>query len=132
MPLYVLEKIGGLEVKATKVTLQMVDGSTKKTYGVVEDVVVRTDNLRFLVNFVVMEMGKDLEIPIILGRSFMKMAKVIINVDDRTIALKDQEEEVIFSIFNAEQQTLVKKTSLKAACEDALGTSTKVAKLGKK
>ncbi|KOM25559.1 hypothetical protein LR48_Vigan118s000900 [Vigna angularis] len=62
----------------------------------------------------------------------MKMAKLINNIDDGTIALKDQEEEVIFSVFNVEQQIQVKKTSLEAACEDAPGTSTKVVKPSKK
>ncbi|XP_047150716.1 uncharacterized protein LOC124822722, partial [Vigna umbellata] len=93
MPLSVLENIGGLEVQPAKMTLFMADGSTKKPYGVVENVMVQTGNLRFLVDFVVMEMEEDLEIPIIFGRPFMKTAKVIINVDDETIALKNQEEE---------------------------------------
>ncbi|XP_017428735.1 uncharacterized protein LOC108336796 [Vigna angularis] len=128
MPLSVLEKIGGLEVKPTKMTLQMADRSTKKPYGVVEDVMVRIDKLKFLVDFVVMEMEQDVKIPIILGRLCMKMAKVIINVDDGTTMLKDQEKEVMFSVFNAEQQIQVKKTNPKAVVEDAPVTSSKVAK----
>ncbi|XP_014506328.1 uncharacterized protein LOC106766083 [Vigna radiata var. radiata] len=132
IPLSVLEKIGGLEVKPARITLFKADGSTKKPYDVVENVMVQTDNLRFLVDFMVMEMGEDLEIPIILGRPFMKTAKVIINVDDGTITLKNQEEEVIFSVFNAEQQIQVKKSSLKAAYEDAPETGIKISKPGKK
>ncbi|KOM31542.1 hypothetical protein LR48_Vigan01g109700 [Vigna angularis] len=41
-----------------------------------------------------MEMEEDEKIPIILGRPFMKTAKVIINVDDGMIVLQDQEEKV--------------------------------------
>ncbi|XP_014489914.1 uncharacterized protein LOC106752693 [Vigna radiata var. radiata] len=67
MPLSMLNKIGGLEVKPTKAILQMVDGSIKHPYGVVEDVVVKIDKLKFLVDFVVMEMEENEEIPIILG-----------------------------------------------------------------
>ncbi|XP_052732427.1 uncharacterized protein LOC128196225 [Vigna angularis] len=104
MALSVLEKIGGLKVKPARMTLFMADGSTKRPYGVVEDVMVQTDNLKFLVDFVVMEMEEDFEIPIILGRPFMKTTKVIINVDDGTITLKDKEQEVTFNVFNAEQQ----------------------------
>ncbi|XP_047156638.1 uncharacterized protein LOC124827599 [Vigna umbellata] len=132
MLLSVLEKIGGLEVQPAKMTLFMTNGSTEKPSGVVEDVMVQTDNLIFLVDFVVMEMEEDLEIHIIHGRLFMKTAKVIINVDDRTITLKDREDEVIFNVFNNEQQIQVKKTSLKAACGDALKISTKATKLDKK
>ncbi|XP_047151133.1 uncharacterized protein LOC124823052 [Vigna umbellata] len=73
MPLSVIKKIGDLEVKSTKMVLQMADRSTKNGYGVVEDVVVQVEKLKFPMDFVVMEMGEDLKIPIILGRTFMKM-----------------------------------------------------------
>ncbi|XP_047156689.1 uncharacterized protein LOC124827632 [Vigna umbellata] len=45
MPLSMLKKIDGLEVKPTKTILQMVDRSIKHPYGVVEDVVVKIDKL---------------------------------------------------------------------------------------
>ncbi|XP_014522339.1 uncharacterized protein LOC106778857 [Vigna radiata var. radiata] len=78
MPLTVLQKIGGLKVKPARMSLFRVDGSTKRLYGVVEDVMVQTNNLRFLVDFLVLEMEENVEIPVILGRPFMKTAKVII------------------------------------------------------
>ncbi|XP_052724031.1 uncharacterized protein LOC128193882 [Vigna angularis] len=37
--------IGGLEVKPARMTLFMADGSTKKPYGMVEDVMVQIENL---------------------------------------------------------------------------------------
>ncbi|XP_047156975.1 uncharacterized protein LOC124827864 [Vigna umbellata] len=58
MPLSMLKKIDGLEVKPTKMVLQMTDRSTKSPYGIVEDVVVQVDKLKFPVDFVVIEMGK--------------------------------------------------------------------------
>ncbi|XP_047177787.1 uncharacterized protein LOC124844821 [Vigna umbellata] len=96
MPLSMLKKICGLKVKPTKMVLQMADRSTKNPYSIVEDVVVQVDKLKFPVDFVVIEMGEDLKIPIILGRPFMKRAKVVINVDDGVLMLKHQDEEVIF------------------------------------
>ncbi|XP_014523338.1 uncharacterized protein LOC106779681 [Vigna radiata var. radiata] len=94
MPLTVLKKIGDLEVKPTRMSLLMAYGSPKRPYGMVEDVMVRVANLMFMVDFVILEMEENAEIPIIVGRSFMKMAKVIINVHEGTIALKDQEEDL--------------------------------------
>ncbi|XP_014496828.1 uncharacterized protein LOC106758412 [Vigna radiata var. radiata] len=87
MPLFMLKKIGCLRLKQPKVSLIMADGSSKKPYGVVKDVVMRIRRLKFLVDFVVMEMKEDEKIPIILGRSFMKAAKVVINVDDGLIMM---------------------------------------------
>ncbi|XP_017411758.1 uncharacterized protein LOC128195846 [Vigna angularis] len=100
MSLSMLKKICGLEVKPTRMILQLEDRSIKHPYGVVEDVVILVDKLKFLVDFVVMEMGEDVEIPRILGRSFMKIVKVVIHVDDGVLTLKDQDEEVTFNVFD--------------------------------
>ncbi|XP_047179301.1 uncharacterized protein LOC124846130, partial [Vigna umbellata] len=114
MSLFILKKIGGLEVKPTKAILQMVDRSIKHPYGVVEDVVVKIDKVKFLVDFVVMEMEENVEIPLILGRPFMKKAKVVIHVDDGVITLKEQDEEVTLNVFEAGQPIQVTRTSPKA------------------
>ncbi|XP_014511472.1 uncharacterized protein LOC106770164 [Vigna radiata var. radiata] len=103
MPLSMLKKIGGLEVKPTKAILQMADRSIKHPYGVIEDVVVRIDKVKFPVGFVVMKMDENEEIPVILGRPFMKTTKVVIHVDDILLTLKDQEREVTFNVFEDAQ-----------------------------
>ncbi|XP_017420276.1 uncharacterized protein LOC108330297 [Vigna angularis] len=97
MSLSMLKKIGGLEVKPIRMILQMVDRSIKHPYGVVEDVVIQIDKLKFPIDFVVMEVGEDVDIPLILGRPFMKTTKVVIHVDDGVLTLKDQDKEVTFS-----------------------------------
>ncbi|XP_047174779.1 uncharacterized protein LOC124842360 [Vigna umbellata] len=117
MPLFMLKKICGLEVKPTKAILQMADGSIKHPYGVVEDLVVKIDKLQFPVDFVVMDMGEDVEMPLILGRPFMKTTKVVIHVDEGTMKLKDQDEEVTFNVFDKVQPIQVTKTSPKAKDE---------------
>ena len=117
MPLSMLKKIGGLKAKPTRMTLQLADSSIKYPYGVVEDVVVQIDKLKFLVDFVVMEMEKDEGVPLILGRPFMKTAKVVINVDDGTLKLKDQDEEVTLNVLEAVQEPTNDQTSLKVINE---------------
>ncbi|XP_047147762.1 uncharacterized protein LOC124820161 [Vigna umbellata] len=102
-PLSLLERIEDLEVKPAKMTLLMADGSSKKPYGVAEDVMVCVGKLQFLVDFVVMEM-EDERISIILERPFMKTAKVIIDVDEGMIVLQDQEERVVVYVFKEEHQ----------------------------
>ncbi|XP_047148002.1 uncharacterized protein LOC124820375 [Vigna umbellata] len=47
MPLSMVENMGGLEVKPTRMILQMADRSIKHPYGVVEDVVIQIDKLKF-------------------------------------------------------------------------------------
>ena len=42
---------------------------------------MKVDKFLFLVDFVVMDIKEDVDVPLILGRPFMKTAKVIIDVD---------------------------------------------------
>jgi len=48
---------------------------------VVEDVLVKMDKFTFPVDFFIMNMKEDEEVPLILGRPFMKTVIIIIDVD---------------------------------------------------
>jgi len=63
--LTMLKKIGDLEIKPTKMTLQLADKVTKYPYGVVEDVLVKVDKFIFPVDFVVMDIEEDAEVPFV-------------------------------------------------------------------
>ncbi|XP_047165943.1 uncharacterized protein LOC124835108 [Vigna umbellata] len=101
MPYSLLEQMGDLEVKPIKMNLLMADGSSKNPYGIAEDVMVCVGELKFLVDFVVMEM-KDQRVPIILGRPFMKTAKVIIDVDEGVVVFQDRGKNVVIDVFKEE------------------------------
>ncbi|XP_068498515.1 uncharacterized protein [Phaseolus vulgaris] len=94
--LAMLKKIGDLEIKPTKMTLKLVDQVTKYPYGVVEDVLVKVDKFTFPVDFVVMDMKKDEEVPLILGLPFMKTARIIVDVDKGELQVRTQDEEVMY------------------------------------
>nr|KYP35931.1 hypothetical protein KK1_042990 [Cajanus cajan] len=96
-----LKKIGEVEVRPTRMTLQLVDRSIRLPHGIVEDMIVKVDKFMFLVDFVVMDMEEDSEVPLILGRPFMKTAKVIIDVDDGKLKVRVQADEVNFNFFEA-------------------------------
>jgi len=53
----------------------------KHPYGVVEDVLMKVDKFIFLMDFVILDMKEDEEVPLILGKPFMKTAKVIVDED---------------------------------------------------
>ncbi|XP_020207892.1 uncharacterized protein LOC109792853 [Cajanus cajan] len=93
MPLSMLQRIGDVEVKPTKMTLQLADRSIKYPHGIVEDLLVKVDKFFFPVDFVVMDMEEDSEVPLILGRPFMKTAKVIIDVDDGKLKVRVHGDE---------------------------------------
>ncbi|XP_047180403.1 uncharacterized protein LOC124847056 [Vigna umbellata] len=125
MPLSILKRIWDLEVRPTQMTLQLADRSMKYPYGVAEDVLVKVDKFMFPVDFVVMDIEEDVEVPIILGRPFMKTAKVIIDVDDGKLKVRVQDDEVNFNVFEAIQHPKDKQQCFKMDVVDEICLSTK-------
>lgn len=80
MPLSVMEKIGNMEVKETYMTIQLANRSIRISHGVVENMLVDVGNFTLPVDFVIMDIEEDSNIPLILGRPFMNQANVIISV----------------------------------------------------
>ncbi|XP_068492199.1 uncharacterized protein [Phaseolus vulgaris] len=103
MPSSMLKKIGDVEVKPTRMTLQLADRSIKYPHGIVQDLLVKVDKFLFPVDFVVMDIEEDVEVPLILGRPFMKTAKVIIDVDKGKLKVCVLDEEVNFNVFEAKK-----------------------------
>jgi len=57
------------------------------------------DEFIFSVDFVVMHMGEDQEVPLILGRPFIKTSRIIIDVDEGKLKVRAQDDEVTFNLF---------------------------------
>ncbi|XP_075489567.1 uncharacterized protein LOC142528407 [Primulina tabacum] len=79
MPLSVFRKLGLGEPKPTRMSLQLADRSVKYPRGVIEDVLVKVDKFIFPVDFVVLDMEEDIEMPLILGRPFLATDKALID-----------------------------------------------------
>ena len=58
----------------------------------------------FLVNFVVMEIDKDKEVPLILERPFMKTAKVVIDVDKGKLKMGTYDDKTNFDVFRTPKE----------------------------
>ena len=80
MPLSMLRRLGLSEARSTTVTLQLADRSLKHPREVIENVLVKVDKFIFPVDFIVLDMEEDKEIPIILGRPFLATGKALIDV----------------------------------------------------
>ncbi|XP_050916741.1 uncharacterized protein LOC127131895 [Lathyrus oleraceus] len=82
MPLSIYKKLGIGTVQDTRMTLQFTDHSVKRPYGVVEDVLVKIDKFVFPIDFVILEMPEDEEIPLILGRPFLETGRCMIDIEE--------------------------------------------------
>ena len=63
MPLSMCKRIGELEIMPTRMTLQPVDRSITRPYGVIEDVLVKVHHFTFLSDFVVSILKRTLKFP---------------------------------------------------------------------
>lgn len=82
-------------------TLQLADKSITRPLGIAKDVLVKVDTFLFPIDFVVMDIKEDDDAPLILGRPFMKTARMMINVDEGVMKVRVQDEEVNFILFEA-------------------------------
>ena len=64
MPLSVVQRLSLGELTPTTITLQMADRSMAQPEGVLEDVLVKVGKFIFLVDFVVMKMEEDNQVPL--------------------------------------------------------------------
>ncbi|XP_038976653.1 uncharacterized protein LOC120107448 [Phoenix dactylifera] len=101
MPLSVSRKLGLKELKPTTISLQLADRSVKYPLGILENVLIKVKKFIIPVDFIILEMEEDTEIPIILGRPFLATAGAIIDVKNGRLTLKVGEEEVEINLFEA-------------------------------
>ncbi|XP_073017909.1 uncharacterized protein [Primulina eburnea] len=99
MPYSCFEKLGIGEVKSTTISIQLADRSIKYPKGVLEDVLVKVDKFIFLVDFFVLDMEEDREIPLILGRPFLATGRALIGVQKGELVLRLNDEKVAFNVF---------------------------------
>ncbi|XP_078170268.1 uncharacterized protein LOC144564543 [Carex rostrata] len=101
MPRTIYERMGVGELRPTLMSLQLADSSVRLPLGIVEDVPVQVGKYFVPVDFVVMEMEEDKEVPIILGRPFLRTAVAIIDVSQGTLTMNFGGEKVCFQIDRA-------------------------------
>ncbi|XP_021769843.1 uncharacterized protein LOC110734092 [Chenopodium quinoa] len=87
MPYSVFKKLKLGELLPTNMTLRLADRSIKFPKGRIEDVPLKIGDFTFLVDFIVLEIAEDDNIPIILGRSFLETLGALITVKGGIITL---------------------------------------------
>ncbi|GJT21793.1 DNA-directed DNA polymerase [Tanacetum coccineum] len=96
MPLLTYLNLGLGELAHTKLTVELADRTVKYPKGIVENVLVRIGKFSFPVDFIILDMPEDINVPLILGRPFLSTARAKIDVYKRKITLRVGEENIIF------------------------------------
>ncbi|GJT87191.1 reverse transcriptase domain-containing protein [Tanacetum coccineum] len=82
------------ELTPTRMTLELADRSITYPKGLAEDVFVKVGKFHFPTDFVVVDFEADPRVPLILGRSFLKTGRALIDVYGEEITLRvDNEAE---------------------------------------
>ncbi|GJV20206.1 homeodomain-like protein [Tanacetum coccineum] len=90
MPYSLFKRLGLGSLKPIKMTIEMADRSMQSPKGIKENVLVKISNFVFPVDFVVLDIMKDENISIILGRPMLATAHAKIDVYvDKTQELND-------------------------------------------
>ncbi|KAK5825089.1 hypothetical protein PVK06_019893 [Gossypium arboreum] len=101
MPYKMFKELGLREPKPTRMSIQLANRSVKYPRGIIEDVLVKVDKFIFPVDFFVLDMDEDVELPLILGHPFLTTARAVIDVGDGNLVLRVGDEEIIFKIYDA-------------------------------
>nr|GEV78287.1 reverse transcriptase domain-containing protein [Tanacetum cinerariifolium] len=95
MPLSIWKKLSLPELTPTRVTLELADRSITRPKGVAKDVFVKVGKFHFPTDFVVVDFEADPRVPLILGRSFLRNDRALIDVYGEEITLREYAQEVL-------------------------------------
>nr|GEV34718.1 reverse transcriptase domain-containing protein [Tanacetum cinerariifolium] len=98
IPLFIWKKLSLPELTPTRMTLELVDRSITRPKGVAEDVFIKVGKFHIPTNFVVVDFDDDPSVPLILGRSFLRTGRALIDVDEEEITLRVNDEAVTFNL----------------------------------
>nr|GEX74009.1 reverse transcriptase domain-containing protein [Tanacetum cinerariifolium] len=125
MPLSVWEELSLSKLTPTCMTLELADRSVSKPIGIAKDVKVKVGMFHFLVDFVVVDFEPDPRVLLILGRSFLKTGRALIDVHKGELTLRIGNEAITYNLdqtsrysANYDQMTANKIDVTDEACEE--------------
>nr|GEW17867.1 hypothetical protein [Tanacetum cinerariifolium] len=98
MPLSIWKKLSLPELTPTRMTLELADRSITRPKGVTKDIFVKVGKFHFPTDFVVVDFEAYPRVPLILGRSFLRIGCVLIDVYGEEITLRVNDESVTFNL----------------------------------
>nr|GFB80272.1 reverse transcriptase domain-containing protein [Tanacetum cinerariifolium] len=98
MPLSIWRKLSLPELTPTRMTLELADQSINHPKGVVEEVFIKVGKFYFPIDFVVVDFKADPCVSLILGRSFLRTDRALIDIYGEEITLRVNDEAVTFNL----------------------------------
>nr|GEZ18008.1 hypothetical protein [Tanacetum cinerariifolium] len=119
------ENLGDPELTPTRMTHELADRSITRPKGVAEDVYVKVGQFHFLTDFVVVDFEADIRVPLILGRSFLRTGRALIDVYGEENTLRVNDESVTFNLNQTmrysstyDDNSVIRVDVIDIACEE--------------
>ncbi|XP_023744816.1 uncharacterized protein LOC111892971 [Lactuca sativa] len=103
MPYSFLKKLDLPEPKSVCTIIHLTNKTMTFPRGICEDLLVKVEKFVFPVDFIVLVMEEDEQVPIILGRLFLSITRTLVEIRESKLTLRVGEEAVTFSINRAIQ-----------------------------
>ena len=130
MPLSMCRRLGELEIMPTRMTLQLVDHSITRPYGMIEDVLVKVKYLIFPADFIVMDIEEDSDIPLILGCPFMSTASLMVDMGKKMLQMGIEDQKISFDLFHEDKDPPNRNVCLKVHVMKERKSEKKVLEVG--
>nr|GFB30379.1 reverse transcriptase domain-containing protein [Tanacetum cinerariifolium] len=125
MPWSIWKKLYLPDLTPTCMTLELANRSISRSVGVVEYFYVKVGSFHFLADFIVVDFDADSRVPLILGRSFLKTGRALIDVFEGELTLRVGKESITFNLdqtsrYSANYSDITKKhiNIIDMACEE--------------
>ncbi|XP_042003634.1 uncharacterized protein LOC121752574 [Salvia splendens] len=91
-------------IESIDIELQLADHSIVKPLGIIKDVLVKVDKFVLPVDFIVLEMEEDKDMPILFGRPFLATGDVVIKTKTNTVVFRVDGEELVIEQEKADKR----------------------------
>nr|GEU71602.1 reverse transcriptase domain-containing protein [Tanacetum cinerariifolium] len=98
MPFLVWKNLGLPELISTRMTLELANRSVCTPIGIARDVFVLVGRFTFPIDFVIVDYESDPRVLLILGRTFLRTARALIDVYGEELILHDGNERLILNM----------------------------------
>ncbi|GJV24746.1 reverse transcriptase domain-containing protein [Tanacetum coccineum] len=127
-----VKKLSLPELTPTRMTLELADRSITRPKGLAEDVFVKVGKFHFPTDFVVVDFEADPRVPLILGRSFLRTGRALIDVYEGELILRNGDERLIFHVDKHPQkhanESIKMINFIDVSCKDSFGEVLKLKK----
>ncbi|GKC75128.1 hypothetical protein Tco_1125902 [Tanacetum coccineum] len=92
MPFFTYTNLGLGILSHTRLTFELADRTIKQPRGIAKNVLVRIGKFIFPVDFIILDIPEDDDVPLILGRPFLSTTHSKIDVYKRKFTLRDKDD----------------------------------------